>query len=299
MKFDFQKLKGVADALALASVSTTIDLFELFGLLMKHKRDEAYNLATISIMDTKLSLELDQAKFREQEKANKMELGAGIAAGALQCVQGLAQAGSNITSIVKTGRLGFETKKGIHFNKETADAKIDLNSKMETKSELTSKYKMLDGEINVMKAKNNPADKGALASLEKTKTDLKPEFDKANIEANKSAETFNKASAISDSQSKYIDQKTNLERFRDQLRSSVINGVKGGFDIGVAFVRYEASKAKLDADLLEAAKNTADRSASAMGDASRKASECAKEMARTFDSILQSLSSTTTNSLRA
>jgi hypothetical protein len=110
MKFDFQILKGVADALALASVSTTIDLFELFGVLMKIKGDEAYNLATISIEDTKVSLELDKARFEKQASANLMELGAGVAAGVLQCVQGVAQMGSNITSIVKTGRLGLETK---------------------------------------------------------------------------------------------------------------------------------------------------------------------------------------------
>jgi len=299
MKFDFQKLKGVADALALASVSTTIDLFELFRFMMKQKGDEAYNLATISIMDTKLSLQLDKARFEQQEKANKMELGAGIAAGALQVVQGAAQAGSNITSIINTGRLGLEMQKGIHFNKKTAEAKIDLDSKMATKSEITSQYKKLDSELTVMKAKGDPKDAAALANLKQTKNDLKPKYEEANVEANEAAKNYNTESTISETQSKYIDQETNLERFKDQLRSSVINGVKGAFDVGVALVRFEASKAKLEADMLEAAKNTTDRSANAMSDAGRKASESVKEMARSFDGILQSLSSTTTNSLRA
>ncbi len=286
MKFDFQKLKGVADALALASVGTTIDLFELFGMLMKIKSDEAFNLATISIMDTKLSLEIDKNRFLEQEKANKMELGAGISAGALQCVQGLAQVGSNITSIVKTRRLGLETKEAINLNKETADAKIDLDSKMVTKKELTSEYNALRNELKIMKAKK-PKDTETIGKLEDTRDKLGVKVQEANKKANESAKNYNNLSAKFEEDSKLIDQKTNLERFKDQLRSSVINGVKGAFDIGVAFVRFEGSKAKLSADMLEAAKNTTDRSANAISEAGRKAAEDVKKLQQSFESILQ------------
>ena len=299
MKFDFQKLKGVADALALASMSTTIDLFELFRFMMKQKSDEAYNLATISIMDTKLSLQLDKARFEKQEKANQMELGAGIAAGALQCIQGAAQAGSNLVSIGRTAKLGLETKNAINLNKETADAKITLDSDLKTQNAVTSKYNKLDSEITVMKAKNDPKDAAALADLKVTKNDLDTDFVQANNKVDKSARKYNELSAKFEEDSKLIDQKTNIERFNDQFRSNVINAVKGAFDVGVSFVRFGASNEKLEADMLEATKNTTDRSANAMSDAGRKASESVKEMARSFDGILQSLSSTTTNSLRA
>jgi hypothetical protein len=285
MKFDFQILEGVAHALALASVSTTIDLFELFGMLMKIKGDEAYNLATISIMDVKLSLELDEERFKEQKKSNEMDLGAGIAAGAIQVVQGAAQFGSNITSIVKTGRLGLETKKVIKLNKETADAKIDLDSKMATKQELTSEYKALSNEITILKAKN-PNDP-SINTLEETQGKVGLKLQQANEEANESAKTFNDLNSKFEANSKLIDQKTNRERFKDQLRSSVINGVKGAFDIGVAFARFEASKAKLAADILEAAKNTTDRSANAMSESGRKAAEDVKKLQTAFESMLQ------------
>jgi len=285
MKFDFQILKGVADALALASVGTTIDLFELFGLLMKIKGDEAYNLATISIMDTKLSSAMDKQRFLEQEKSNKMELGAGIAAGALQCVQGAAQAGSNITSIVKTRRLGLETNTAIELNKKTADAKITLDSDMATKQELTGKYNALSNEITVVKAKN-PNDP-SLDKLKETQGKVGKKLQDAKEKANESAKNYNELSSDFEALSKKIDQKTNLERFKDQLRSSVINAVKGGLDIGVAFVRFEASKAKLSADMLEAAKNTTDRSANAMSESGRKAAEDVKNLLQRMDSMLQ------------
>jgi hypothetical protein len=285
MKFDFQILKGVADALALASVGTTIDLFELFGLLMKIKGDEAYNLATISIEDTKLSLKLDQQRFLEQEKANQMELGAGIASGCLQCVQGVAQAGSNITSIAKTGRLGLETKKAIDLNKETADAKIDLDSKMATKKELTGEYNALSNEITVLKAKN-PNDP-SINKLEETQGEVGVKLQQANEEANDSAKNYNQLSSKLEADSKLIDQKTNLERFKDQLRSSVINAVKGALDVGVAVVRFQGSVAKLEADKFEAAKNTTDRSANAMSESGRKSAEDVKKLLQSLDSILQ------------
>jgi hypothetical protein len=77
----------------------------------------------------------------------------------------------------------------------------------------------------------------------------------------------------------------------DQLRSGVIQGVKGGLDVGLAFVRSEASEAKLNADKYEAAKNTTDKSANAMSESSRKAAEDVKELKGRLDGILQMIDS--------
>jgi hypothetical protein len=52
-------------------------------------------------------------------------------------------------------------------------------------------------------------------------------------------------------------------------------------------VRFEASKAKLAADILEAAKNTTDRSANAMSESGRKAAEDVKKLQTAFESMLQ------------
>ena len=289
MKFDFQILKDLSDALALASVGTTIDLFELFGMLMKIKGDEAYNLATISIEDAKLSLKLDAKRFLEQAKANQMELGAGVAAGVLQCVQGVAQAGSNSTSIVKTIRLGSETKTAINLSKETADLKIDLDSKMATKQELTGEFNALSNEISVVNAKN-PNDP-SLNKLKETQGEVGKKLADANEEANNSLKNYNFSSSKLEADSKKIDRFTNLERFKDQLRSSVISAVKGGLDVGVAIVRYQGSVAKLEADILEAAKNTTDRSANAMSEFAKQANDGGKKALQCIESIQQMMDS--------
>jgi hypothetical protein len=60
-----------------------------------------------------------------------------------------------------------------------------------------------------------------------------------------------------------------------------------------------ASNEKLEADKLESAKTMADRSANAMKEASRNASEDLKKIAQILDGILQALSSSYSNSLRA
>jgi flagellar motor switch protein FliG len=88
-----------------------------------------------------------------------------------------------------------------------------------------------------------------------------------------------------------LDRATNLERFKDQLRSSIIQAVKGVADVGIAYVRYVASEDKREADMLEAAKNTTDRSANAMSESGRKAAEDVKKLLQTFDSILQMMDS--------
>jgi hypothetical protein len=75
----------------------------------------------------------------------------------------------------------------------------------------------------------------------------------------------------------------------DQVRSGVIQGVKGGLDIWVAFERFAASEAKLKADVLEAGKNMADRSANAMSESGRKATEDVKNLLQRMDSALQIL----------
>lgn len=298
MKFDFQKLKGVADALALASVNTTIDLFELFRFLMKQKGDEAYNLAKIGIMDTQLSLKIDEERFKKQEKSNQMELGAGIAAAALQGVQGLAQAGSSFVSIKKTKMLGSETNSAIKLNKETADAKVDLDNNLKTQQTLTNQFNAQDNAIAKAKTKDPNATK-TIAELEETQGKLSKEVANANEEADRAAKNFNKLSADSDAKSKYIDQQTNVERFKDQFRTSIINGVKGAFDVGVSIVRFQASSEKLSADKLEAAKGMTDRSANAMSESGRKAAEDVKKLQQSFESILQMQSSSETNLVRA
>ena len=298
MKFDFQILKGVADALALASVGTTIDLFELFGLLMKIKGDEAYNLATISIMDIKLSLEEDKERFKAQEKSIQMELGAGIASGVLQCVQGVAQAGSNITSIVKTGRLGLKTKEASEATEATGNAKINFESALAERTAVTNKLSMLDNEITRVKA-TTPNKKKTIERLEKTKTETEELLPVANARVTRASQDYNKANTLSKDLGSYIDQKTNIERFKDQLRSSVISAVKGGFDVGVAFVRFAASKAKLEADMFEAAKNTTDRSANAMSEAAKQAAEGGRKALQCIEGIQQMRASSETNLVRA
>jgi hypothetical protein len=243
-------------------------------------------------MDTKLALDLDKQRFEEQASANHKEMVAGVVAGAMQCVQGCVQAVSSGWSIHKNRQLGLETQKSTHFNKETAEAKIALDGDLKTQKAITSKYNQIDNEITIMRAKKDPTEKDALADLEKTQKDLLPELKKANDKVDESTKTYNRLSAQSESHSKYIDQQTNLERFKDQLRSNIIQAVKGAADVGIAFVRYEASEDKRKADMLEAAKNTTDRSANAMSESGKKAAEEVKNLLQRFDSLLQMLHAT-------
>jgi hypothetical protein len=290
MKFDFQILKGVADALALASVGIHIDLFELFGMLMKIKGDEAYNLSTISIMDTKLSLEIDGARFKEQERANQMELGAGIASGVLQCAQGTA---SSVSS-------GFSIRKNLQLAKKSSDTMDDglLNSKFEneladfkqTRDKSRQNYNVAEKNLAITKEKY-PDGHDAVNAAESTRDTAKKAFEGADTNFNRAQINVNKLNVNQKKLESSLTIKTDRARMWDQLRSGVIQGVKGGLDVGLAFVRLEASEAKLNADKYEAAKNTTDKSANAMSESSRKAAEDVKELKGRLDGILQMIDS--------
>jgi hypothetical protein len=286
MKLDFQKLKAVTTALNLAIGSTTIDLFELFRFIMEQKGDEAYNLAKIGILDTKLALDLDKARFEEQASANQMELVAGVASGVLQCVQGCVQAGSSGWSMHKNRLLAADTKTSIEADTKTANKRIELEDAMAEKTAAANRLNQAKINASSYKA-TNPNDTKNIADLDKNVKTLEDLHDIAKSEVNVASKKYNEASAKSKELSSNLDRATNLERFKDQLRSSIIQAVKGAADVGIAYVRYVASEDKREADMLEAAKNTSDRSASAMSEAGRKAAEDVKKLLQTLDSILQ------------
>ena len=96
-----------------------------------------------------------------------------------------------------------------------------------------------------------------------------------------------------------IETQTNAARYEDQLRGGVIQSVRGLLDMVGAGIKFVASETKLEADKIEAAKTMADRSANAMKEASRNASEDLKKTAQILDGILQSLSSSLSYSSRA
>ena len=290
MKFDFQILKDVADALALASVGTAINLLELYGLLMKIKRDEAYNLATISIMDTKLSLELDKARFEEQASANQTELIAGVASGVMQCVQGCVQAVSSGWSIHKNRQLGPETDKSIKADTKTANQRIKLEDAIAEKTAIANQLNSTKNDVSRLKA-TNPEKIETIKELDASIKTLEADLDKAKVKVSEASSKYNWLSGESKELSSRMDRLTNLERFKDQLRSNIIQAVKGAADVGIAFVRYEASEDKRKADMLEAAKNATDRSANAMSESGRKAAEDVKKLLQYFDSILQMMDS--------
>lgn len=290
MKFDFKMLKGIADALALAALSTTIDLFELFKFMMKQKGDEAYNLAKISVMDVDLSLQLDKKRFEEVKSANEKELVAGVVSGVLQCVQGCVQAGSSGWSIHKNRQLGPKTEDSIKADKKTANKRIELESAMAEKTAAANELSSAKKNVASVKAAR-PEDKEAIEKLDETVKELEKKFKDAKDYVDKVSKEFNVLSEKSKRLSSDVDRLTNLERFKDQLRSNIIQAVKGAADIGVAHVRYLASEAKLAADMLEAAKNTTDRSANAMSESGRKAAEDVKKLLQYFDSILQMMDS--------
>jgi hypothetical protein len=286
MKFDFKMLKGVADALALASVGTVIDITELFGLLMVIKRDEAYNLARIAIMDTDLSLKLDKAKFEQQASANKMELGAGIAAGALQCVQGAAQGVSSGISVYQNTKLAMTSKDNIDKGLITSKAEIELTEFKQTRNKLGKEFNSAEKNVELMRKKHPPGH-DAIKAAEDTRDKAKIAFEGAKKVVKKATIDTNELNFAQKGLESSLTIKTDRARMWDQLRSSVIQGVKGGLDIGVAFVRFAASEDKLEADMLEAAKNTTDRSANAMSDAGKKAADDNKRLQKFFEEVLQ------------
>jgi hypothetical protein len=290
MKFDFQILKELSDALALASVGTTIDLFELFGMLMKIRGDDAYNLEKIAIMDMDLSLKRNKAQTEKQASANKMELGAGIAAGALQCVQGAAQGVSSGISVYKNTRLAMTSKDNIDKGLITSKAEIGLTEFKQTRNKLGKEFDLAEKNVALM-SKKHPPGHDAINAAEETRDKAKKAFEAADkgvkIATIRTAELNSTQKGLESS----LTIKTDRARMWDQLRNSVIQSVKGGLDIGVAFVRFAGSEDKLKADMLEAAKNTTDRSANAMSESGRKAAEDVKKLIQSFDSILQMMDS--------
>jgi hypothetical protein len=156
MKFDFQKLKAVADIVALASLSTTIDIFELFRVMMEHKGNQAYNLAKIGIMDTDLALDLAEAQFAEQKVANEMQFGADIAAGATQILMGAAQIVSSTHSLKKNVELGFKTKNNANDELTVSRDKKNLDNFTKDRDELKNRYNSLDAQINLKQNQISP-----------------------------------------------------------------------------------------------------------------------------------------------
>jgi archaellum component FlaC len=290
MNLDFQKLKAVQTALALALVSTTIDLFELFRFIMEQKGNEAYNLAKIGIMDTSLSLELDRKRFEEQASANHKELVAGAVSGAMQCVQGCFQALSSGWSIHKNRGLAPKTQKSIEADTKTANEKIKLEDAIAEKTALANQLNSAKNNLSNFSAAN-PNKKKTIARIKENIKTLETDLEKAKTKVSDTSKKYNQLSEESKNLSSKVDRLTNLERFKDQLRSSIIQVVKGAADIGVAHLRYQASETKLEADKFEAAKNTTDRSANAMSESGRKAAEDVKKLLQYFDSILQMIDS--------
>jgi hypothetical protein len=298
MKFDFQKLKAVADIVALASLSTTIDIFELFRVMMEYKGNQAYNLAKIGIMDIDLALDLADAQFAEQKVANEMQFGADIAAGATQILMGAAQFVSSYHSLKKNVELGFKTKNNANDELTVSRDKKNLDNFTKDRDELKNRYNSLEAQINLKQNQISP-NSLEISKLRYDQRKIKKELDQADSLLRSES---NHVDFLSSSQKKLtsdIETKTNAARYKDQLRGSVIQSVKGLLDMVGAGVKLLASNEKLEADKLESAKTMADRSANAMKEASRNASEDLKKFAQALDGILQTLSSSVSNSLRA
>lgn len=298
MKFDFQKLKAVADVVALASLSTAIDIFELFRVMMEHKGNQAYNLAKIGIMDNSFSLELAKKQFAEQASANTMQLGADIAAGLTQVLMGVAQFVSSSYSLKKNTELGFKTKNNANDELTVSRDKKNLDNFSKERDELKNHYNSLEAQINRKQNEISP-NSFEISKLRYDQRKIKKELDKADSLIKSESNHVDFLSAGQKKLTSDIETETNAVRYNDQLRGSVIQSIKGLLDILGSGIKYYASIEKLEADKLESAKTMADRSANAMKEASRNASEDLKKIAQSLDSILQVLSSSVSNSLRA
>lgn len=298
MKFDFQKLKAVADVVALASLSTAIDIFELFRVMMEHKGNQAYNLAKIGIMDNSFSLELAKKQFAEQASANTMQLGADIAAGLTQVLMGVAQFVSSSYSLKKNTELGFKTKNNANDELTVSRDKKNLDNFTKERDDLKNHYNSLEAQINRKQNEISP-NSFEISKLRYDQRKIKKELDKADSLLKSESNHVDFLSVGQKKLTSDIETETNAVRYNDQLRGSVIQSIKGLLDILGSGIKYYASIEKLEADKLESAKTMADRSANAMKEASRNASEDLKKIAQSLDSILQVLSSSVSNSLRA
>ncbi len=298
MKFDFQKLKAIADIVALSSLSTTIDIFELFRVMMEHKGNQAYNLAQIGILDTDLALRTAVEQFAKQKAANVMQLGADIAAGATQILMGGLQVVSSNHSLKKNTELGLKTKDNASDELTVSRDKRNLENFIKDRDELKSRYNAVEAQINLKQKEINPSSL-EISRLRDDQKEIKKELDKAESLLKSESNHIDFLSASQKKLTSDIETKTNAARYKDQLRGSVIQSVKGLLDMLGSGIKYLASNEKLEADKLESAKTMADRSANAMKEASRNASEDLKKIAQSLDSILQTLSSSLSNSLRA
>jgi archaellum component FlaC len=193
---------------------------------------------------------------------------AGVVAGALQCVQGCVQALSSGWSISKNKELSAKAQDSIEADTATANERIKLESAIAEKTTVAKELSSAKNNLSTVKA-TRPKDTKTIKELDETVTELEKKLKDANDHVDKVSKEFNRLSGISKNLSSDVDRLTNLERFKDQLRSNIIQAVKGAADIGVAFLRYQASETKLNADKVEAAKNMTDRSANAMSEEKR------------------------------
>lgn len=286
LNLDFKLLKDARDALALAYLSTTIDLFELFRFMMKYKGDEAYNLAKISMKDTETSLQLEASRFSRQESANQWELGAGIAANASQIIMGGVQFGSSLHSISKNLKLSSKTRNNISDELTVSRDRRNLENFTKERDDFKGRYNSLEAQINAKKNEINP-NSVEISRLRYDQRKIKTELDKADKLLK--SET-NHVDFLSSSQKKLtsdIETQTNAARYKDQLRNGVIQGSKGILDMVGSGLKFVASTEKLAADRLESTKNMSDRSATAMIESSKKSAEDVKKLQQFLESILQ------------
>ena len=286
LNLDFKLLKDARDALALAYLSTTIDLFELFRFMMKYKGDEAYNLAKISMKDTETSLQLEASRFSRQESANQWELGAGIAANASQIIMGGVQFGSSLHSISKNLKLGSKTRNNISDELTVSRDRRNLENFTKDRDDFKGRYNSLEAQINAKKNEINP-NSVEISRLRYDQRKIKTELDKADklLKSETSHVDF-----LSSSQKKLtsdIETQTNAARYKDQLRNGVIQGSKGILDMVGSGLKFVSSTEKLAADRLESTKNMSDRSATAMIESSKKSAEDVKKLQQFLESILQ------------
>lgn len=298
MKFDFQNLKAIADVLALASLSTTIDIFELFRVIMERKGSQAYNLAMIAIKDTQLQLDSARAQHAEQSLANKMQCGADMAAGITLCLTGGAQIVSSSHSLKKNVELGFKTKNNAVDELTVARDAKNLKKFSDKRDELKNKFNSYEAKINHKQSELGP-DSVEVGKLREKQKEVKTELEKAESLLESESNHVDFLTKSQKQLTSNIETQTNAARYEDQLRGGIIQSVRGLLDMVGAGIKFVASEKKLEADKIEVAKTMADRSANAMKEASRNASEDLKKTAQILDGILQTLSSSLSNSLRA
>lgn len=298
IKIDIQKLNSTVETLSAAILNTAIDIVELFRVLMEYKGNQAYSLSQISIMDSKSALELADAQFKQQAEANLMQFGADVAAAATQILMGAAQLGSSLKSAKNNKDLFSKTKDNLAGELSVSKNKQSRADLIASRDDYKTQLKKIENDINFEKNKK-PIDVGTLANLEKTKGILETKIMQADKMLNYSENDFNRLVLDQQQMTAAISSKTDLARYKDQIRGSVIQSIKGLLDVGVSGVRLLANTEKLEADRLGAAKDMAERSSAAMKEASRNATEDLKKILGYLETIQQALASTMSVALRA